>query len=109
MQAAKTQAIQCTNPLSWLADESAVGAAQNRGAALIDRATVTLLPPVPQLVGARCDDGALIVTPEPPPPFNAFDFMGGNYHLADVALFHRNIADNLAQRAAAWHARRGRP
>ncbi len=109
MQAANNQAIQCTNPLSGVADELPVPASENRGARIIDRASLQLSPPVPQLVGARCEDGALIVSPEPAPPFNSFDLMGGNYHLADIALFHRNVADNIRARAAEWHRRRGKP
>ncbi|MEZ5500502.1 MAG: DUF3089 domain-containing protein [Steroidobacteraceae bacterium] len=102
MQAAGTQAMQCINPLTWSIDEPSAGRQANRGAAMIDMTTLALMPPVARLVGARCDDGLLIIEPDPAPPFTGFDLMGGNYHLADIALFHRNIADNIALRAEAW-------
>lgn len=106
MQAGGTQAIQCTNPLSWRADEVAVPAAQNLGARLFDPQQRELMPPVPGLVDARCVDGALLAAPEPPPPFSALAIVPGNYHLADVALFHANVARNIADRIAAWRADR---
>ncbi|MEZ5459266.1 MAG: DUF3089 domain-containing protein [Steroidobacteraceae bacterium] len=106
MQAGGTQAIQCTNPLSWRADEVAVPAAQNLGATLFDPRAGALMPPVAGLVDARCVDGALLAAPEPPAPFSALAMVPGNYHLADVALFHANVARNIADRIAAWGADR---
>lgn len=105
MKEGRTQGIQCTNPLTWTADDRAAPAALNLGATMPDRATNALIPQVTGLVGAQCDDGMLIVTPEPPAPFSTLAFTGGNYHLADVALFHANVARNVAERAAAWKPR----
>ncbi len=102
MQAGGTQAIQCTNPLSWRADELPVPATQNLGATLFDPSAGAMTPPVVGLVDARCVDGALLAAPEPPLPFSALALVPGNYHLADVALFHSNVARNIVDRIAAW-------
>jgi hypothetical protein len=102
MAKAGTEALQCTNPLSWLADEQAVAADRNLGATMPDSTGLALLPLTPGLVGARCDDGALLVSPRPPAPFTALELMPGSYHMADVALFHENVARNATERASAW-------
>jgi CubicO group peptidase (beta-lactamase class C family) len=104
MAKAGTEALQCTNPLSWLANEQAVQAERNLGATMPDPAGLALLPLTPGLVGARCDDGALLVSPRPPAPFTTLELMPGSYHMADVALFHENVARNATERAAAWAA-----
>ena len=106
MTAAGTRAIQCTNPLLWQAGEASAAAVLNLGATLPDPASGALRPLAPALVGAQCMDGALVVTPEPPPPFSLLALAPGNYHLADVALFHENVARNMAERADAWQAAR---
>ena len=95
-------AIQCSNPLSWLADETAVPRSGNLGATMITVDKTSLITPVPELVGAQCADGALLVSPRAPEPFTALEFMPGNYHFADVALFYQNVSRNLVQRADAW-------
>jgi hypothetical protein len=96
---AATSAIQCTNPLSWQAAEIPVPASRNLGARMINASADALGPPVPGLVGARCDDGALLASPPPPAPFDQLEMMPGSYHFADVALFHTNVARNLVDRA----------
>jgi CubicO group peptidase (beta-lactamase class C family)/pimeloyl-ACP methyl ester carboxylesterase len=105
MAAAGTDAIQCTNPLSWQANETAMPPARNLGATMINKEATALITPVPGLVGARCADGALLVSPRPAEPFTALEFIPGSYHFADVALFHENLSRNLVQRAAAWQER----
>ena len=102
VQRAGSQAIQCTNPLSWRADETPVPATANLGATMVGASGAALLPPEPALVGARCSGGALLVSPRPPPPFAQLEKTPGSYHFADVALFHENIRRNLSSRAAAW-------
>jgi len=106
MDAAGSDAIQCTNPLSWRADEAAVPPAANLGATMVNADKTELIAPVPELVGTRCADGALLISRRAPEPFTTLEFMPGNYHFADVALFHENISRNLAERAAAWRAQR---
>lgn len=106
MAAAATRAIQCTNPLDWSAQTAAVPAGSHRGARLVDPASGELAAPVPRLVGARCTPaGALLIEPEPPEPFRALAIEPGNFHLADLALFHVDLAQNAAARAAAWRPR----
>jgi hypothetical protein len=104
---AGSEAIQCTNPLSWRADEAPVPATDNLGATMINDSGTALIPAVPALVGARCERGALLVTPRPPAPFSKLEMMPGSYHFLDVALFHENVKRNAARRAAAWRASGG--
>jgi CubicO group peptidase (beta-lactamase class C family) len=94
--------LQCTNPLSWRADEAPAAPSLNLGAAVVDRATGALIPPVVGMVGARCDGGALMLEGTPTAPFTPYQYDPGNWHLADVALFRANIAKNAADRVAAW-------
>lgn len=102
MQASGNQGIQCTNPLTWGADEIPAAPAANLGASLVNPVDGQLTALSPALVGAQCQDGALMVTPEPPLPFAALAFEPGNYHLADIALFYANLRSNTAERARAW-------
>lgn len=95
--------IQCTNPLNWTADGTPADASENLGAALVTEAGEGLIDPVPALVGARCERGALLVSPPPPPPFRELEMTAGSYHFLDVALFYRNLQRNLAARVAAWY------
>jgi hypothetical protein len=104
MQAAGTQAIQCTNPLRWDGGETPAPASLNLGVTMFDLATRQMTSPQAGVVGARCVEGALVVTPEPPAPFDSLALGVGNYHFADVALFHANVARNAAERVAAWRA-----
>lgn len=102
---AGSDAIQCTNPLSWRADDRPAPPESNLGATMINDTRDALVEPVPSLFGARCDQGALLVSPEPPAPFSALVYSPGSYHFLDVALFHENIQRNLSDRAAAWYGR----
>lgn len=102
MQSANDNRIQCTNPLTWMPDDMPALPAANLGASLVNPLDGQLTAPSPALVGAQCQDGALIVTPEPPLPFAALAFEPGNYHLADIALFYANLRANAAERARAW-------
>ena len=105
MVEAGTEALQCTNPHSWIANEKAAPAERNLGATMPDAEGSALRPLTPGLVGARCDDGALLVSPPPPAPFSELELMPGSYHLADVALFHENVARNAATRTSAWSSK----
>jgi CubicO group peptidase (beta-lactamase class C family) len=102
MQAGGSQALQCTNPLTWRQDEEPAAPAANLGATMLDPATGAMTSITPALVGAQCQDGALIVSPEPAPPFSLLAFEPGNYHLADIALFYANLRSNAAERVRAW-------
>jgi hypothetical protein len=65
-----------------------VPADRNLGATVINESRDALLEPVPSLFGARCEEGALMVSPEPPAPFSELVYSPGSYHFLDVALFH---------------------
>jgi hypothetical protein len=56
----------------------------------------------PQAVGARCDDGLLIVDGRIP-PLGPYVLPGNNYHVYDYALFWGAIRRDAERRLAAWH------
>lgn len=105
MEGANDRGLQCTNPLNWRADGTAAPPSANVGAKIVDKATGTMIAPVKGGWGARCDDGALLLDGEPTAPFKPYQYDPGNWHLADVALFHGNVSRNAAERAKAWARR----
>jgi CubicO group peptidase (beta-lactamase class C family)/alpha-beta hydrolase superfamily lysophospholipase len=106
MTEAGDRGLQCTNPLNWRADETAAPATANLGAKIIDKASGTMIAPVKGGWGARCSDGALLLDGEPSEPFRPYQYDAGNWHLADVALFHANVSANAAERVTAWRRAR---
>ena len=55
-------------------------------------------------VGARCDDGFLIISGDIP-PLGPFVLPGNNYHVYDYALFWAAIREDAQRRTANWLAR----
>jgi len=98
----------CVNPLTWLPGQAAQPEA-NLGSEPMpkgrDPAAATLVPLVPTLTGARCNDDLLEVDVS----WFHSGFHGllsvvyGSYHLVDYGLFYENIRRNAAERVAAWH------
>ncbi|MEE8308278.1 MAG: DUF3089 domain-containing protein [Gammaproteobacteria bacterium] len=97
--------IVCTNPLTG-GTEAAL-ADRNAGAVPIPDIGGYLKPPLPGLVGARCNEGQLVLTDNPGPPFQAMMFADENYHFYDVALFYANLRHDAVQRVTQWHIKAG--
>ena len=94
------QAYVCTNPLDWSAGTARVDARANTGGWLpvTDGSAQSSL--TPQLVSARCADGALYVS-SPPQAYLDRQIPFGNLHNVDVNLFWMNIRQNAVERVAA--------
>ena len=93
--------LDCMNPLSWTLDGTAP-AADNLGGLAFVKDDASLNPPRPQLTGAACTDGVLVVTPPTDDPGLTFGVFNGNYHIYDYNLFYMNLRQNLAQRVGAY-------
>jgi len=90
----------CINPLDWSTGSGWAPARLNKGAWL--HGAGPLPEPVEaRLVAARCDDGALYVTP-PTKPFVDMMIPIGNYHKVDYNLAYMNLRENAGVRAAAF-------
>lgn len=96
--------IACTNPLTGSSAATAAASA-NVGALPPPVPGAYLAEPVPNVVGARCEDGMLRVDRAPPAPFDAWALPGDNYHFYDVALFYDNLRADATRRAQAFATR----
>jgi hypothetical protein len=92
----------CVNPLTGTKDGAAPPQA-NPGT-LVPSADLTQATLVSGKVGARCDDGFLLLEGEIP-PLGPFVLPGNNYHVYDYALFWAAIRQDAARRLAAWQRR----
>jgi DUF3089 family protein len=89
----------CVNPLTWQRDASTT-AASNLGGEPFSL-TESLSPPNPQLTGARCENGYVVIDP-PILPLGYSDLsltLLGIYHIFDYNLFYLNIRQNATVRA----------
>ncbi len=90
----------CTNPLTFDIASPAADTRASRGA----RPGAPVAGPVPALepgkVAAECEDGVLMVNADPSLKIDRLP--GGVLHMADIAMFWRDISDNASLRVAAW-------
>lgn len=93
------QPYACTNPIDWSAGTAMVPASDHAGGWLpaIDGDRHSSL--TPQMVSARCADGALYVSP-PPQDYLDRQIPFGNFHNVDINLFWMNIRRNAVERVA---------
>ena len=96
----------CINPLDWSTGNETAPARLNKGAWLHGGGALPR-PIEPGLVSARCDDGALYISP-PGKPFADMVIPVGNYHKVDYNVPYMNLRENAGVRAAAF-LRRVRP
>lgn len=93
----------CTNPLTWSMGSETVPASANLGGWTPGQSN----PPRaidPQVVGARCTNGALFITDPGPASYKLVRLPGGNYHNYDYQLFWMNVRQNAADRVKAYLA-----
>jgi len=95
----KREDLLCVNPLTGKPDSAAPPQA-NPGT-LVPTQDLKSATLEPGLVGARCDNGLLIVSGEIP-PLGPFVLPGNNYHVYDYALFWGAIRKDAERRLAAW-------
>lgn len=91
--------ILCVNPISGSLGGTAPPAS-NPGT-LVPTADFTQATLIEGAVGARCDDGLLILEGEVP-PLGPYVLPGNNYHVYDFALFWGAVRRDAQQRLAAW-------
>ena len=97
----KREDMLCVNPLTGTVDGTAPPSA-NPGSLLpngdLSHATLDV-----GTVGARCEDGFLLISGEVP-DLGPYVLPGNNYHVYDYALFWSSIRADAERRLAAWGA-----
>lgn len=93
------QDMLCTNPLTGTKD-GAAPPSTNKGTLLpnVDMSEASMEP---GRVGARCDNGFLLIEGNVP-NFGPYVLPGNNYHVYDYALFWGSIRADAERRVAAW-------
>lgn len=94
--------VLCTNPLTGTKDGSGPAAA-NKGS-LVPDGDLTKATLGPGRVGARCDNGFLLIDGDIP-NLGPYVLPGNNYHVYDYALFWGSIRADAERRLAAWRNR----
>ena len=90
----------CVNPITGTVGGAAF--AQDNPGTLIPTADMRSATVQPGTVGARCDEGLLILD-GPIPALGPYVLPGNNYHVYDYALFWGAIRRDAERRLAAWH------
>jgi hypothetical protein len=96
----------CVNPVTGSSAPSAPG--QSAGTLEPTDATLSNATLGRGLVGARCENGFLLITGRDSelPELGPYVLPGNNYHVFDYALFWADIRRDLERRKQAWAARR---
>ena len=102
--AAQNSRFLCTNPLTWRIDDQA-STQQNLGAVEMLAGQQSLPSPTPNLTGAKCVDGLLMVDKNLPSTWHQFDMGNGAMTLYDYNLFYMNIRQNIGMRIQAWKSK----
>ena len=89
----------CVNPLTGTKD--GVAPPQNNPGTLVPTANITEATLEAGKVGARCENGLLLLDGEIP-ALGPFVLPGNNYHVYDYALFWAAIRNDATRRLAAW-------
>ena len=92
----------CTNPLTGTKD--GVAAREANQGTLVPNGNLTEAKLEAGRVGARCDDGFLIIDGDVP-NLGPYVLPGNNYHVYDYALFWGSIRADAERRLAAWRVR----
>jgi pimeloyl-ACP methyl ester carboxylesterase len=92
----------CTNPLTGTVSATAYPAS-NQGT-LVPDGSLTDATLQPGRVGARCDNGFLMIEGDIP-NLGTYVLPGNNYHVYDYALFWGSIRADAGRRLTAWQAR----
>lgn len=96
----------CTNPLDWSQTAELAPASDDLGGWFYGRGDKPL-PAEPNLVSARCDNGALFISDPPGIAWHILVGPGGNYHDYDYQLAYMNIRRNAETRVKAYLANAG--
>lgn len=93
----------CVNPLTFDRARTSADRDSSKGAAPGDPGYGSLLPLMKHSVSARCEDGYLIVQPDP--ALDLKPLPGGSMHYHDIGLFYGDIRADTLRRIAAWRQR----
>ncbi len=96
--------IACVNPLTGTLG-GAADAKANLGGQPFSEAGERSRALIPELTGAACEDGMLIVSPPTDDEGLTFGVFGGDYHIYDYNLFHMNIRQDITRRISAFWKR----
>lgn len=97
----KSGHLVCVNPLSWRADNTYQPPDSNLGAASATGiADGEPPPPIAKAVGARCDNGILVVDTPKRRFLRRGDWFGAKWKPQPFNLFYYDIAENAALRVA---------
>ena len=93
--------LTCVNPLNWMFG-GAAEASENRGSLPFVGSDEDFPGPQPELTGAACDGGVLLVSLTGEEPGFNFGVRSGDFHIYDYNLFYMNIRANLDERVSAF-------
>jgi len=97
----------CANPLDWSVSETYVSKESHKGAASATGLRIGSTPPaVSRAIGARCDNGVLIVDKPNQSYLRRASWFGAKWRARPYNLFYFDLAENAAERVAALEARR---
>lgn len=97
----KSERLVCVNPLSWMKDGGYVAPENHRGAASATGIGEGAPPPaLAKAVGARCDNGILVVDTPKRRFLRRGDWFGAKWKPQPFNLFYYDIAENAAARVA---------
>ena len=97
----KSEHLICVNPLSWREGDAYEPPERNLGAASATGiAEGEPPPPIPKAVGARCDNGILVVDTPKRRFLRRGDWFGAKWKPQPFNLFYYDIAHNAALRTA---------
>lgn len=101
----RSDSLVCVNPLSWRADSAYQPPEKNIGAASATGIAPGSPPPgIAKSVGARCEDGILIVDKPKRRFLRRGDWFGAKWKAQPFNLFYYDIAKNAEERLAALQA-----
>ncbi|MBX3493928.1 MAG: DUF3089 domain-containing protein [Parvibaculum sp.] len=95
--------LTCVNPLNWVFG-GAAEASENLGSLPFVGSDDAFPSPQPELTGAACDGGVLLVSLTGDEPGFTLGVRSGDFHIYDFNLFYMNIRANLDERVAAFLA-----
>lgn len=95
----KREDMVCTNPLSGT--QNGVAAPSDNPGTLVPSTDLSSATLAPGRVGARCEEGLLLIGGDIP-PLGPYVLPGNNYHVYDYALFWSAIRGDVARRAEAF-------
>ena len=95
----RRQDMLCVNPVSGA--RNGASAPQANPGTLVPSADMVTAEVLPGRVGARCDNGLLVIDGDIP-DLGRYVLPGNNYHVYDYALFWEAIRRDAGRRLAAW-------